>query len=220
MIKKLPISTNNLQDIATYLTDKYSNQTTPTMSTSVSTPPPPLTQHSSIETKQIPEPSSSDFVVSTPTEAQLENIEAYRLNELTTDQLDNRVLVDKLQSNLIAQMDKPKPQELVEDTVRLPNPKVEEVHDRQDTINTSMIAIKSEQEMPTKAPIVQETQTDKLSSMKPQNNPSMSRITSTIKTETQQVKKTLRPIETIKKELETPTKPTRPTLKAVNKGRL
>ncbi|WP_367363788.1 palindromic element RPE1 domain-containing protein [Candidatus Tisiphia endosymbiont of Nedyus quadrimaculatus] len=265
VIKKLPISTNNLQDIATYLTDKYSNQTTPTMSTSVSTPPPPLTQHSSIETKQIPEPSSSDFVVSTPTEAQLENrslskfayaeefkeateprpatysdvreeqstgstnklpaevefrkrsnIEAHRLNE-TTDQLDNRVLVDKLQSNLIAQMDKPKPQELVEDTVRMPNPKVEEVHDRQDTINTSMIAIKSEQEMPTKAPIVQETQTDKLSSMKPQNNPSMSRITSTIKTEIQQVKKTLRHIETIKKELETPTKP---TLKAVNKGRL
>ncbi|WP_341754380.1 hypothetical protein [Candidatus Tisiphia endosymbiont of Dioctria rufipes] len=220
VIKKLPISTNNLQDIATYLTNTYSNQTVPTMSTSVSTPPPSLTQHSSIETKQIPEPSSSDFVVSTPTEAKLENIEAYRLNELTTDQLDNRVLVDKLQSNLIAQMDKPKPQELVEDTVRLPNPKVEEVHERQDTINTSMIAIKSEQEMPTKAPIVQETQTDKLSSMKPQNNPSMSRITSTIKTEIQQVKKTLRHIETIKKELETPTKPTRPTLKAVNKGRL
>lgn len=211
VIKKLPISTNNLQDIATHLTDKYSNQTAPTMSTSVSTPPPPLTQHSSIETKQIPEPSSSDFVVSTPTEAKLENIEAHRLNELTTDQLDNRVLVDKLQSNSIAQMDKPRYQELAEDATDLPNPKVEEVHARQDTINTSMIAIKSEQEIPTKAPIVQETQT-------PQNNPSMSRIISNnVKIEIQQVKKTLRHVETIKRELSTPTKP---ALKAVNKGRL
>lgn len=221
VIKKLPISTNNLQDIATHLTDKYSNQTAPTMSTSVSTPPPPLTQHSSIETKQIPEPSSSDFVVSTPTEAKLENIEAHRLNELTTDQLDNRVLVDKLQSNSIAQMDKSISQELAEDTAGLPNPKVEEMHAKQDTINTSMIAIKSEQEIPTKALIVQETQTDKLSSMKPQNNPSMSNIISTnVKIEIQQVKKTLRHVETIKRELATPTKPTKPALKAVNKGRL
>lgn len=53
------------------------------------------------------------------------------------------------------------------------------MHAKQDTINTSMIAIKSEQEIPTKALIVQETQTDKLSSMKPQNNPSMSNIIST-----------------------------------------
>ncbi|MFU7502783.1 MAG: hypothetical protein ACE1S7_05110 [Candidatus Tisiphia sp.] len=110
-------------------------------------------------------------MVSTPTEVKLENIEAHRLNELTTDQLDNRVLVDKLQSNSIAQMDKPKYQELAEDATDLPNPKVEEMHTRQDTINTSMIAIKSEQEIPTKAPIVQETQT-------PQNNPSMSKIIS------------------------------------------
>jgi hypothetical protein len=164
------------------------------MSTSVSTPPHPLTQHPSIETKQIPEePSSSDFVVSTPTEAKLENIEAHKLNKLTTDQLENRVLVDKLQSNSIAQMDKPRPQELVKDAVKLPNP---EVHTKLDTINTSMIAKKLEQEMPTQALIVQETQTDKLSSMKPQNNPSMSKITSTnIQMEIQQVKKTLRHAE-------------------------
>lgn len=59
-------------------------------------------------------------MVSKPTEAKLENIEAHRLNELTTDQLDNRVLVDKLQSNSIAQMDKSISQEIAEDTAGLP----------------------------------------------------------------------------------------------------
>lgn len=49
----------------------------------------------------------------------------------------------------------------------------------------------------------------------------MSNIISTnVKIEIQQVKKTLRHVETIKRELATPTKPTKPALKAVNKGRL